>query len=345
MTTRGQENDYLRCKKEVQARQLRNVYIFSGSEDVLMDEATNEIYQNMLPYDEESINLSRIDGRQYSLTQVLDMVETISLFGGVRFITVTDAPYFGREGDTDKDALERLLALHNSKEVESCVIFYVTDFLKTKKAHKELAAAGVLYKFDPLKGGEINAWLRERLKQAGKTASSDVLALLVNRVGKDLRSLSTELDKLVTYLGPQHELDEQSIMQATARSLQGDIFALTDAVASGRTAKALNLLKELLGSGEPALRVLAMLVRQFRLLGETMELLCRGCAPKDLAVRLNIHPYAAQKLVAQAQKMNEDKLDRAVELLLQTDLDIKRGRIDQKLALETLVVALGEKSA
>jgi len=34
-----------------------------------------------------------------------------------------------------------------------------------------------------------------------------------------------------------------------------------------------------------------------------------------------------------------------VELLLQTDLDIKRGKVDQLLALETLLVALGEKNA
>jgi DNA polymerase-3 subunit delta len=345
MKTQEQENDYLRLKWETQAGKLRSVYIFSGSEDVLMDEAVKEIYQKLLPYDAENANLSRIDGREYSLVQVLDMVETVSLFGDARFIIVADALYFGKDGDTDKEALDRLLALHTSRDAASCVIFYAPDFVKTKKAHKELSAGGALYRFEPLKSGELYSWLREQLKKANKTATSSVLTLLVDRIGKDLRRLSTELDKLVTYLGPQQELDEKSIMLATARSLQGDIFALTDAVVYGHTAKALALLKDLLGSGEPALRILAMLVRQFRLLGESIELLGRGCASAELASRLNIHPYAAQKLAAQAQKINEDKLIRAVELLLQTDLDIKRGRIDQTLALETLVVALGEKSA
>jgi len=47
-------------------------------------------------------------------------------------------------------------------------------------------------------------------------------------------------------------------------------------------------------------------------------------------------------LVRQAQKAEEPRLSLAVDLLLQADLDIKRGRVDQKLVLETLVVALGQ---
>ncbi|MDW7650128.1 MAG: DNA polymerase III subunit delta, partial [Bacillota bacterium] len=176
-------------------------------------------------------------------------------------------------------------------------------------------------------------------------APADVMTIFVERVGHDLRRLDTELEKIITYLGDRDELDEKSVQLATSRSIHGDIFALIEAVVYGRASKALTLLKDLLAAGEPPLRILAMLVRQFRLLGEACEQMRRGCSRDELASRLGIHPYAARKLADQVNKTDEDKLYRAVELLLQADLDIKRGRIDHVLALETLVVALGEKSA
>lgn len=336
------ENDYQRIKKELRSGKVRGAYVFTGSEDYLMDEAVGEIRAKLLPSDVHGADFSRISGSDYPLEHVLDMVGTVSLFGNSRVVVVTDAPYFGKDHKCSEEALARLLGLCSSCQDEHTVIFYAPEFVKTKKAHRELAALGSVYSFEPLKGAELNAWLRERLAKRGKTAGAQALSLLVSRVGRDLRRLAAELDKLVAYLGGQRELDEKSVLMATARSLQGDIFALTEAVVFGRTARALAQLRDLLASGEPPLRILAMLVRQFRLLGESHDLLERGCPADELALRLGIHPYAAEKLVRQAEKADEATLLRAVDLLLQADLDIKHGRVDQVLALEALVVALGQ---
>ncbi|EEG78062.1 DNA polymerase III subunit delta [Dethiobacter alkaliphilus] len=341
----GKEPDYLRLKRELEAGTLHPVYIFTGSEDFLMQDAVAAVYGLMEAKAAVSTDYSRIEGPQYALGDVLDMVDTVSLFGDSRMVTVADAPYFAK-GAGSKEDLAKLQAYLARRDAASCVVFCARDFMKTTKAAKELAASGGVFVFEPLKGAALADWLRKRVASVGKTASSHTLNLLVERVGRDLRRLANEVDKLATYLGDdRQELDESTVMLATSRSIQGDIFALTDAVVYGRAPKALFLLKDLLGAGEPPLRILAMLVRQFRLLGSAHELLNNGCRADELSARLGIHPYAAEKLVAQAYKASDAQLGRAVELLLQTDLDIKRGKIDQVLALETLVVALGEKSA
>jgi DNA polymerase III subunit delta len=343
MRSNQRESDYLRLKKELKAGKLRNVYIFTGTEDFLMDEVTTQISSTKLG-DAYPVNLNRVKGCDFPLAQVLDMAETVSLFGETRLVVVSDAPYFAK-GHKEDESYRRLLELNSIKDDPSSIIFYATEFNKATKICKELAASGATYHFDALKPAMINSWLRERINAHGKAANNDVLSLFVQRVGRDLRRLASELDKLVTYMGEQRQLDEQAVMIATARSLQGDIFALTDAVINGHTARSLALLRDLLGAGEPPLRILAMLVRQFRMLGESVELLQGGCALDELAARLGIYPFVAEKLASQAAKTNDKVLSRAVDLMLQTDLDIKRGRIDQSLALETLVVALGQKTA
>jgi DNA polymerase-3 subunit delta len=340
MSSYGKEPDNKRLKRELVAGKTRPVYIFSGSEDFLLDEAV----QSICRLSGAEVDTTRVDGNGTTLGHVLDMVDTVSLFGESRFVIVTDAPFFAK-GAGDKNDLERLLAYQQRQDGASCLILCAREFARTTKAARELVAAGAVFIFEPLKAAALHEWLRERVNDSGKTASRAVLELLIERVGRDLRRLANELEKLGTYLGDKKELDESSVMLATSRSIQGDIFALTDAVVYGRSPKALFLLKDLLAAGEPPLRILAMLVRQFRLLGVAHELLQNGCSPDEFSSRLGIHPYAAEKLAAQAFQVNQVKLYRAVELLLQADLDIKRGKINQVLALETLVVALGEKSA
>ncbi|MBS4022013.1 MAG: DNA polymerase III subunit delta [Dethiobacter sp.] len=342
MKVNQQELDYFRLKKEIKNGKLRSVYVFTGSEDYLMDEMASEICAGILPAEASATN--RVNGGDLSLEQVLDMAETVSLFGGARLVVVRAAPYFAKSYQGE-GSFPRLLTL-NSKPADSAhLIIYASEFTKTTKACKELAASGAVYRFNQFKPAMIYSWLRERMAVHGKTAPHDVLVTFVQRVGRDLRRLSSEMDKLITYMGGRRELDEPTVLTATARSLQGDIFALTDAVINGRTSRAMALMQDLLGAGEPPLRILAMLVRQFRMLGESVELLQGGCALDELAVRLGVYPFVAEKLASQASITSGDDLSRAVDLLLQVDLDIKRGRIEQSLALETLIVALGQKSA
>lgn len=338
-----QEPDFLRFSSEMQAGKQHPVYIFYGEEDFLMEEAEKAL-QRQLSGQDDGVDMSRVEGASSLLDDVLDMVDTVSLFGGSRFVVVTNAPYFTKE-HAKSESLDRLLAHATRLQADSCVVFLAVDVTKTLKAYKELTAKGMVYRFDSLKPYAISAWVRQKITAAGKTVSADVLDLFVERVGKDLRRLNSEVDKLVTYLGDKRELDETTVLHAASRSIHGDIFALTEAVVYGKSAKAMGLLQDLFAAGEPPLRILAMLVRQFRLLGEACEQMRRGCSKDELAARLGLHPYAAQKLAAQVEKTNEDRLYRAVELLLQADLDMKRGRIDHVLAMETLVVALGEKSA
>lgn len=342
MTTRQRETDYRRLQKELSAGKIRGAYIFAGSEDFLMDEAVEAICTRLLSAEHRAAGFCRISGQEHSLEQVMDMAGTVSLFGNSRLVAVHDAPYFAK-GQTQNDGtLARLRELCASVQPGSVVVFYVQQLTKLPKGYQELTSSGSVYHFQSLRQSELYEWLQARLAVSGKTAGREALVLLLERVGRDLRRLSSELDKLITYLGSERELDEKSVLLATTRSLQGDIFALTDSVVFGRTAKALAQLHSLLAAGEPPLRILAMLVRQFRLLGESRELLDRGCPTDELSARLGLHPYAAEVLVRQAQKAEEPRLSLAVDLLLQADLDIKRGRVDQKLVLETLVVALGQ---
>jgi DNA polymerase III delta subunit len=63
-------------------------------------------------------------------------------------------------------------------------------------------------------------------------------------------------------------------------------------------------------------------------------------SPEELAKRLKLHSYAAQKGMAQAQNFDLGQLEECHRHLVETDWQIKTGEIEPVLALDMLVVAL-----
>ena len=318
---------------------MRPVYLFCGMEEFLQEEALIMLSAHILPQGYHDSDCIRVDGQAVPLEEVLGMADTVSLFGGSRLLIVNPAPYFNKGQKVEDTVGKRLLS--GDPNQNACIIFCAPEALTTLKIVKDLSALGALYRFEPLKLAAIKSWLKDRAAGLDKTFAPGAMDLFLERTGSELRNIAMELNKLAAFTGSKREIDEQSIHAVTVRALHADIFALTDAAVLGNTPQAMTLLKDLLAAGEPALRILAMVGRQFRLLGEARDLITSG--ENNLVSALKLHPYAAERLALQARKTDEARIRRAVDLLVRCELDIKSGRIEAVLALETLVVALGSK--
>ena len=120
----------------------------------------------------------------------------------------------------------------------------------------------------------------------------------------------------------------------------GVVFDLVDALGrrDGRTAA--RTLHRLLDAGEHPLGLLAMIVRQFRLLTQVKELRDGGATPKDIAQTLKLHPFPARKLYNQASHFTAAQLETVYRHLLDTDVAIKSGESEAEVALDLLVAGL-----
>lgn len=124
----------------------------------------------------------------------------------------------------------------------------------------------------------------------------------------------------------------------TPYAAQADIFSLVDAIGQRRNKAAATLLHRKLEAGDEPLYLMAMVVRQIRLLIQVKEGLMAGDRPDEIAHRAKIHPYVTGKLVRQAGNFELVQLEAIHRQLLEVDVAIKTGRIDPAVALELLVV-------
>jgi DNA polymerase-3 subunit delta len=198
---------------------------------------------------------------------------------------------------------------------------------------------------DTSPGRKVSEWVAEHLAEAGLKVDAEGRARLVTWVGDEPSRLLGLIDLLCSTYG------RAKITAAEIEPFLGDDggvppWDLTDAIDRGDRATALELLQRMIGQGERhPFQVLSTLhshyARMLRLDGADVA------GEKQAAELLGMKgsTYPAKKAMGQARRLGHDRIVRAVDLLAQSDLDLRGGKAwPDGLVLEVLVARLATLS-
>lgn len=194
------------------------------------------------------------------------------------------------------------------------------------------------------KRNDLQDWIRERA--AMRRVSLDGLAVmdLAEFVGDDLRQIDQELLKFHDYAGSQRAVTRADVRRLVAATRAANVFEMVDALGLGEATTAGRLLQHLLDiEGEPPLRLLGMIARQYRLLIQAKSLQAQGTRPDEIARQLGLPDWTVQKLLKQASRHNFSRLERSMESILAADESIKTGRSGDREAMDLLLAQLLER--
>lgn len=301
------------------------------------------------------LNDTTLDGRGATLGEVRAAADALPFLGERRLVVVEGmlARCQGRaaEGRQLAEALEaylpqvprstRLVFVDGALDAKHRVVRWAEDWLRRQP---DPDAVAVVRRFEAPKPGKLPAWLARRAAALdGEIApdAADALAEALTREGEvDLARAQGELEKLLTYAGDRAVTAADVALLVTPISIER-VFALLDSLSDRNAAASLQQLQRFLEEGEPPLRLMALVSRQFRLLSLTRALLDEGTPQSGLAAHLPVPPFAVAKLARQARGYTAAGLRQALRQLNQADVDVKTGRIDPVLALELFVAEVG----
>jgi DNA polymerase-3 subunit delta len=135
-----------------------------------------------------------------------------------------------------------------------------------------------------------------------------------------------ELEKLRLYAGEQKRISKQAVEQLVPKSLEDNVFDLTNYVLQGKTEAALRLYDDLYIQGEETIKINAILISQIRLLLQTAILMKIGYQQGNIAETLKVHPYRVKDL---AHLYDE---------LIENDYLIKSGRMEKEFLFQLFVL-------
>jgi len=331
-------------------KDLRPVYLWYGEETFLIRQARELLKQKVLPPGLLDFNLDLVDGKKASPAKIVELCLNLPVMAPKRLVFVEEAPWFGRKargGETEakeapKDGEVQALLDYLDDPNPECVLVFVAGSAVDQrlKLVKKIKATGQVVEFKPLKGMEINRWAENILASRGLKASRSALDYLGALVGSDLGALTSEIDKIATYLEPGQELTPEVVLKLVPKTAETVIFDVADALAGKDVSTALELARDMLASGEPPVRLAFMIARQYRLMIAAKSLGEPGMKRQVLAERMGVHPFVAEKALMQSKKYSFEELLKALEILLNLDASLKSGP-DPVKALELSFLELG----
>ena len=289
-----------------------------------------------------------------SAGEIIAACETLPFASDKRLVVVREL-----NGTTGRSEAEERLVSYIPKVPDSCVlVIYVRGKADgRKKLYSAVKKKGGIVSFEPLGDAELNGWIVRVFQQNGKKCAPDVASLLSFTVGNDTALLRAEIEKLMALAGDRDTITEIiSVVDDTCgigyeiELIRKDLIAMAaqaearrdylPSVVAGQRARALMLLRDMLTAGQERLGILAMLLRQYRLMQHVKIMQYEKLSRQELVKNLGIAPFAAERTMRQAQGYTGAQVRRGVGICLDTEYKVKAGQYNEDGALETAVLAL-----
>ncbi|MFO7602023.1 MAG: DNA polymerase III subunit delta [Candidatus Desulfacyla sp.] len=313
---------------------LGKVYLFYGPGEFRIEKVLREIRETLIPESARDFNLQIFYGVETTPpADITDAACSLPFLSQKRLIIVR------RTENIPGSALESLIPYIENPVESTCLIFISskTDF--RKEFYKKIRASGGAVHFKPLYDRQVMPWIKRFAGELGLNITEEGCAYLQAIVGNRLRDLYTEMEKLYLRHGNK-TVGDAEIRELAINSRIYTIFELMDEISLRRRENSLAILNRYLEEeGRDAVfGIIGMLNRQIRLIIQAKSITEKGGRSADVAKKLQVQPFLANKVLQQAQNWRINDLEHALHLLYQADRHLKSGS-QPRLILENLLLS------
>ena len=314
---------------------LPSVLLFEGEEEQLKQEALARLRAAILPEGMEALNETVLEDPDPG--RLIADAETQPFMADRRLVVVRDLPALTGRGEAD----ERLVSWLPSVPETTILLFYCTGKPDgRKKLYTAVKKMNGVVTFAPLKGAELTRFVTDAFQEAGKECDQRTAEYLIFTVGDDAGLLKTEIRKIAAYAGDRPSVTAADVTALATPSTECTVFQMVDAVVTGQKSKALTLLRNQLLAGTDRMAILAMLLRQYRLLQHIKIMQYEKRGGDFIRSALGVPPFAVDQYVRQASGYTGGQVKNAVKICFDTEYAVKSGRIQQEGAVESVIIRL-----
>jgi len=322
-------------KADIKNGDFKRVYLFYGKERYLVRQYENRIKEALLPPGSEIMNFDLYESKSASAEAISYACQTAPFLNDYRLVLIRDSKLFvtGRKADSDYMA-EVLPDIPES----TVLIFIEDDIDKRIRLFKKLGEIGSVVEFKTPTDKDLTEWVKVIVKKRGGHIGGEAIKALIRTTAHNMEALSAEIEKLSGFVGEGKEIKLSDIEHVCTIALETQIFNLVGAVGEKKPERALDIFSNMILMKEQPLVVLTMIIRQFRLVLQSKILAEKGRSDNEIAKFLSVRGFVVAECLRQANRFKTDELMDALRDCLRADMDIKSGRISDKLAVETLIV-------
>jgi len=331
--------NYLRFFETLKKNDLKPVYVFEGEEEYIKAQAVKTLCGRMLPEGMEQMNLTELANP--AADELIAAAETLPAMAEKRVVLVRDFSLFSTGKSADESDTDRIIEYLRSPSPTTCLVFLVKGKAdKRRKLYGFLNGEQAVVDFSPMTEQDAIDWIIRSMRALGKTMSSAVAERFLFAVGSDAALLKQEIEKLADYVGDRDTVTQDDIAVITVQSLESTVFQMVDSQVAGNYGEAFLLMHRVLEGGEDRMLILAMLLRQYRILYQMRCLLDERTPQGELASLLKIPPFAVRRMQSQTMRYGKEQLKAVYDFLLDFEFRLKSGRLPQDGSAEAALMQM-----
>lgn len=331
--------------KEIKRGSPRPIYILYGTEKYRIQEFVQLLIEHTVEEENRELAIMKMDTAESPIETVVAEAETMPFLVSRKCILVKDQSVFasGKAVKVEHQT-ERLLAYMDNPMDTSIVVFLVQmDKLdERKKTVKKAKTSGAVLPFLPLSAGELTLWVRKETEKHRCEIGDDAINAVLSSAGTNLQTLSVEIEKCCLFTGTGGTIVVDTVKSLIAKNTEQNVFQLVEDIINRRLDRALNTLDELLKQKEEPIKIMALIVRQLRIMIQVKELTDRSFSQQQAASQLGLHPYAVKMAYEQARDYDVNMLTQWIAEAAELDFEIKSGRVEKTLGLELFMMRMSK---
>jgi len=327
-------------ERTLRDRVAGGAFFFFGDEDFLREEAAAKVVAAYLDPATRDFNFDQVRGGDVAAEALASMIATPPMMAEHRVVIVRDAQGLTQPGRAVVEAA--------AARPEPGLILVVSASIPSgtkAKFYDELKQRAVSVEYARLDASDAPGWVMETAREElGVEVDTEAARALVGGIGVDLGTLGSELRKLAAYAQDRKRVTIDDVRAVGGIIPRQDRWAWFDMIAERRFREALETLPVLLESGENGVGLVIGMGGQLL----KVALVCAGGQP---ALERELKPFQkwmARRIVPVARRWTLPEVDRALGELLRTDRLLKSAALNDRQALEELLLRLwsiGRKQA
>ena len=322
--------------KDLTVHTLPPILVLTG-EDVGQFEWLKKDILQKIAYDPSDLNYSYFDMKETSYAEVeLDLV-SLPFFADEKIVILDhllDLTTAKKRVLTDEDLKQFESYLEMPSESTKLVIFAEGKLDSKRRLVKLLKREAQIVEAATPKDQDLKRYFASQAQELGLKFMGDALDQLLLKSGYDFGELQKNLALLQAYK-EDGQVTLEDVEDAVPKTLQDNIFDLTQMILKRQIDQASNLVKDLRLQGEDEIKLIAIMLGQFRLFTQVKILSEEGQPESQIVTSLSdlsgrkINPYQVKFALRDSRRLSLPFLKQAMITLIETDYAIKSGKYDK----------------
>lgn len=211
---------------------------------------------------------------------------------------------------------------------------------------KLLKRDALVLETSPLKDAELKTYFQKKAHQEGLIFDTGVFEELLIKSNFDFSDVQKNMAFLKGYKA-EGNISSKDIAEAIPKSLQDNIFDMTQLLLRGDINGVRELVHDLRLQGEDDIKLIAVMLGQFRTYLQVKLLSAQGKSEQQIVVSLSdylgrkVNPYQIRYALRDSRPLSIEFLKTSIKSLIETDYQIKNGTYDKEYLFDLALLKIG----